>query len=210
MRGQHDEAIRWLEAAAQRHREAHGIKERQALRTGEYLAEAYAECGRFEQALPIIREVVDVGYEVYGPDDPWLWEWQHGLGLVYLGLGRLEDAEREIEASYEQRRWRLGRCNPESLRTLDGLARVAESRGDDEEATLLWRTVLADAARLGDAQNGHLNEAEPLLLESYAVQERTGGPASERALDTAVALAELYAANGHDDDAALWAQRARR
>ncbi|MHC4320047.1 MAG: tetratricopeptide repeat protein, partial [Planctomycetota bacterium] len=129
---------------------------------------------------------------------------------------------------YGQRRCRLGPCDPETLRTLDGLARLAAARGNDEEATLLWRTVLADAARLGDAHNefyivdtkrvfgrflverGHLNEAEPLLLESYAVQERTGGPASERALDTAVALAELYTANGHDDDAALWAQRARR
>ncbi|MHC4128397.1 MAG: serine/threonine-protein kinase [Planctomycetota bacterium] len=214
MQGRHDEAIRWLEETARLDREARGITEQQVLRSHEFLAEAYAECGRFEQALPVIREVVDVGYETFGPDDPWVWEWQHGLGLVYLGLGQLDDAERELAASYGQRRCRLGPCNPETLRTLDGLARLAAARGNDEEATLLWRTVLADAARLGDAHNefyivdtkrvfgrflverGHLNEAEPLLLESYAVQERTGGPASERALDTAVALAELRAVHG--------------
>jgi tetratricopeptide (TPR) repeat protein len=228
MQGRHDEAIPWLEETARRDREIHGIEKKSVLRSHEYLAEAYAECGRFEQALPVMTEVVSVGLDTYGPDNLMVWEWQHGLGLVYLGLGRLDEAERELTTSYEQRKWRLGRCNPESLRTLDGLARIAAARGDDEEAARLWRSVLADAARLGDAQNefyiadskraygcflvecGRLNEAEPLLLESYAVQERTGGPASERALDTAVALAELYIANGHDDDAALWAQRARR
>ncbi|MHC4992368.1 MAG: serine/threonine-protein kinase, partial [Planctomycetota bacterium] len=226
MQGRHDEAIPWLEQTARRDRECNGIEEKAVLRSHEYLAEAYAECGRFEQALPIMTEVVSVGLETYGPDHQLVWEWQHGLGMVYLGLGRLDEAEHELETSYEQRRWRLGRCNPESLRTLDGLARVAAARGDDELATRLWQSVLADAGRLGDARNefyiadtkrafgcflvehGLLNEAEPLLLESYAVQERTGGPASARALDTAVALAELYGANGHSDEAALWAQRA--
>jgi serine/threonine protein kinase len=228
MQGRHDEAIPWLEETARCDREFHGIEKKLVLRSHEYLAEAYAECGRFEQALPVMTEVVSVGLDTYGPDHQLVWEWQHGLGLMYLGMGRLDEAERELTTSYEQRRWRLGRCNPESLRTLDGLARVAAARGADKEAADLWSSVLDDAARLGDAQNefyiadtkrafgsflverGRLIEAEPLLLESYAIQERTGGPASERAVSTAAALAELYDANGHNDDAALWAQRARR
>jgi len=98
------------------------------------------------------------------------------LGATYLGLGRLEDAERHLRRGFEIRRSLLGTRHPETADSLVNLGWLAFTR--DDSAT-----------------------AERLLRESLDVYRTAAGPHDPRLANTLHDLALVLTHQGRVDDA---------
>ena len=151
-----------------------------------------------------------------------LYQAQHNLSILYLDLGRMEEAERWERRSLEGREREHGAEDTRTLVSLRGLGVIYFRQGRFGEATEIRRELLrrcqralgegnavTQDARLGLANvlraGGEFAEAEALLLEVESALPRL--PA---ATDTAPRLRrhmrDLYSDWGRPEDAALWAE----
>jgi serine/threonine-protein kinase len=141
------------------------------------------------------------------------------IGLLYLKLGLLDDAEPLLEEALVLRRRHLG---PDDLELADSLAHVGDLEADRahfERAESLHRQTLElRRRRLGDRHElvaesenelalvrmslGRLDEAEELLRDSLERQRQTLGEAHEDVAKTQGNLAQVLRRKGRLQDAA--------
>jgi serine/threonine protein kinase len=135
---------------------------------------------------------------------------QMAIGQAYDGLGLTAKAEPHLLRALELRQRLLGEEHPDTLKTMEMMARLRILQGRPQEAEALYQKALAGARRiLGeehpttlnllyelayalDAQ-GRWTEAEGLYRECFDTERRVLGPEDGNTLRTMANLASLLA-----------------
>jgi serine/threonine-protein kinase len=155
------------------------------------IADTYSSLGRYEDALEHLERAVELhgGTESREPDSL---SATAALGVLYLRLGRADEAERLIRRVLEIRTETLGEEHPDSLTSLNQLADFLFSQGRIDEVEPLDRKTLELRRRVLGPDHpdtlrslnglaatmfnqGRYAEAAPLFEEGYATRRRTLG-----------------------------------
>jgi non-specific serine/threonine protein kinase/serine/threonine-protein kinase len=130
------------------------------------------------------------------------------IGQTYDDLGQYPEARKQLERALELQRRVLGPENPKTLRSLDGLGRVAINQGKGSEAEELMRTSLEASRRVLGTENretltrmqnlafvygmeGKYAQAEAVYSEAMEAGRRVLGPESRETLSAMSHLANL-------------------
>lgn len=192
------------------------------------LALARGRNGHLDEAIFLMRELIEIGACTLGPEHPTILNYQRNLGSMLISARRYEEALVPAETAY---RTSLREFGPDDLSTLADAEVLANALGcvdrDAEAVPILrqaseslkrsqpehWRTHLI-LGQLGRslARDGKLEEAEPLLRESYSalMAHPSALPASRRQIPNTFAeqLARLCTTLGRSGEAAEWQARA--
>lgn len=118
-----------------------GRRDQWRARTLRNFAKLRSDQGRGDEAVPMLRESLDIMEELWRHDHPEIAMIQRDLGTTLLELGRYADAERELEAVLE--RSTDGELARDVSLTWLALARAAERTGRDAEARARYLTAIA-------------------------------------------------------------------
>ena len=146
------------------------------LNVSNQLASAYHTAGRYDDAIRIFEETLEVRERVHGPEHPDTLTTRSNRALAYRDAGRTDDAI------------------PMHEEILEVKERVL---GPEHRDTLISRNNLAVA--YGAA--GRTNDALRIFEETLEVTERVLGPEHPDTLGSRNNLAEAYGAAGRTDDA---------
>jgi tetratricopeptide (TPR) repeat protein len=135
------------------------------------LAEIYKAQGRYGEAEPLLREVLQGYRETLGPKHPDTLTSMNNLAGLYKAQGRYGEAEPLLREALQIRCETLGPKHPDTLGSMNNLAELYQSQG-----------------RTGDA--------EPLYREVLQISRETLGPAHPHTLGTQTNLVVLLAAEG--------------
>jgi serine/threonine protein kinase len=205
----------------------HAPMNRDSLRTTTRagLASAYSRSGRFNDALPLLKEVYDWFVANRPPDDPDTFQSLNSLAHCYYNMGRLQEALTLNERCLKQRSEKYGRAHPDTIQSLNNLALNYFQLGRKNEAIQL----LEEACRYRKAQSGEdspdylafesnlaqiymdvgrLTESINIFEKAYRVFKAKLGPADVSTTKIAEELASAYAAAGRFSDAASVLQEA--
>lgn len=157
------------------------------------LAELYFRMGQYEQARPLLKDVLDLRVKTFGPQSPEAADAIEELGLSHFDLGELERAEELLKQSLALRRKLYqGTIHPQLAENLNSLASVYYREGKLAEArTLLTESLGMYQKLLGDihpdlasiynnlAMLNHdqkdLENAEAMYREALRQQEKIHG-----------------------------------
>jgi serine/threonine protein kinase/Tfp pilus assembly protein PilF len=131
------------------------------------------------------------------------------IGTTYQGLGEYDQAQDQIERAFAWRRQHLGADHPDTLTSMDNLARLYRLRGWHARAEHLWEEALAGRRRVLGADHpdtltslnnratlyadaGRYSEAEPLLKEALRGCRQKLGAGHIDTLMTLNNLGSLY------------------
>jgi CHAT domain-containing protein/Tfp pilus assembly protein PilF len=177
------------------------------------LATLYSDQGRYGEAEPLHRDVLQARREVLGPRHPDTLGSLHNLAALYQSQGRYGEAEPLYRDALEARREVLGPRHPDTTQSLNGLGLLYRDQGHYGEAEPLLQEALhvSREARgprhpdtLGGLNNlaalyqsqGRYGEAEPLYREALQGRRDALGPRHPNTLNSLNNLAELYRVQG--------------
>ncbi len=136
----------------------------------------YISLGRAEDALRVLKPIVDAESAAQSPDSPELLDLLHLLRIAYHAAGQLDTAEALGERM---------------------LAICAKRYGDDNEETEWMRINL----RRYSVQARRFEEAIPVLKKAYARFQATWGPDSVQFICARAELGRCLLENGQPNDA---------
>jgi tetratricopeptide (TPR) repeat protein len=203
------------------------------LRIVSQLSELLSRMNRPAEVEGLLREVLEKLRSENKGDLPDAIRMQGYLGGALLDQGKLDEAEPCLRQALESSQRLLGPRHPNTLLSLNGMARLRVAQGKYAEALALLDALIGKAqpplpasagllrpsslGLLGKAQAGLAKHpdayaaAEANLLEAYTAYEKSRGAQDKDARNWAQALAELYAAwdkaapgKGYDARAAQW------
>jgi len=189
-------------------------------------ARALAAAGKYAEALPLAKQVLERTEKRLGPEDP---RTAAGLRLVAninMGLNRYRQAIPLYQRALKIMEKTSGPENPETLETMDRLTRAYVAAGSYAEALSLGERTLAVRKRLSgpddpdiaetlanlaevQRQMGALDKALSLAQESLKIREKALGPEHPETagiLETLANLAEVQRQMGALDKALSLAQ----
>lgn len=137
---------------------------------------ALRSAGRFEEALPLFQESLDLRRRVVGEDHPYTHNASHNLALILQSLGRLREAETYYRIGLDGRLKTLG---PENPMTMSSMASIGGLLTAQQRPT----------------------EAEPLLRQAYRSYEQEVGSTHPETLRTRNSLANTLRALGKLEEA---------
>lgn len=161
-----------------------------------------------------VREALDIAAQNLGDrfaDQPLVKAAIHTtLGETYLHLGEYRDSAHHLQRAYELRRNLLGAEHPDTLETMNDLARVYRRLQRFDEAEQLFRETIETARRVVGPENKltlqpmnnlavlynrqeRYEEAEPLYREVLEIRRRMLGADHPRTLVCMSNLAQHYA-----------------
>ena len=137
-----------LRAAIARDRQTRGVRSLEAARGLAQLANLLLRARRFDEALPLIEQAIEIDQERLGPTHPLIADDFADLGLIYAGLDRDADAESNalyfaidvLEKGSSEESTRLGYAELE-------IAPILRRLGQKDDA----ETAFKDAKRILDA-----------------------------------------------------------
>jgi tetratricopeptide (TPR) repeat protein len=143
------------------------------------LAELYIQMGRYEQAGPILREVLERRRRVLGPEDPAVAEATEELGLSLFYQGEYEGAEPLLQEALKLRRKLLGsEPHPDLAENMNSLALVLQMLGRIDETQQLYEQALAMNRQLYGEKHPNialaLNNLADLYLDSDELDKAEG------------------------------------
>jgi tetratricopeptide (TPR) repeat protein len=191
------------------------------------LAKLYDQLGQPDRAEKLFRECIAVATAASGENNRNVLVARCSLATLLARNGRGVEAVTIFDDVLPRFRKSRGNDHPDTQACLEGLARACLTSGDFARAEALAREHLAwhekkepngrEAAEartlLGDVLVGMKKpaDAEPLFLAAYQTLAAAGGSEEDRAGlkagEVARRLAELYAARGVAESAAVWRQR---
>lgn len=135
------------------------------------------------------------------------------IGWTFLELGLYRDAEKELRKTVELQSEVLGAEHPETLNSLNALARLLYKKGLYKEAEKMHREILAKEERIqGEThpntqwtmynlaksleKQGKYDEAELLFRRNLQIRERTLGPHHPHTLVTINSLSMILGKSG--------------
>ena len=107
------------------------------------LAAIWAEQGDYARAEPSLREALDMRIRLQGPDVWWTGDTRCHLGYCLMGLGRYDEAERELLAAWRLLVDGLGQDHFRTQRAVERLVVLYDERNAPEQARQ-WRAKLSD------------------------------------------------------------------
>ena len=213
-----DSAIGYWEALGAMSSQLLGYGHAQSVLIRDRLADAYADCGRFAEALPVFEAALSDREATFGPQHPETVTARLNVARSLHAAGR----DPEAIALYEQvlgARERLrGPGHPETLEVRVQLAGAYDAAGRRGDSIRLYEQALADAEReLGTTHRdtlaarvsvggaylaaGQSREAIAAFQRALGDQERTAGPDDPATLATRASLAAAYRAAGKTKEA---------
>jgi tetratricopeptide (TPR) repeat protein len=192
-------------------------------------AMAFAEAGKYAEAIPLAQQVLAIREKVLGPDHPDVATVLNGFGILYEEAGRFAEAEPLYKRSLAIREKALGPDHPDHFlvaQSLNNLAELYERQGRYTEAEPFNQRALAifektlgpdnfevagslnNLAAVYD-QQGRYAEAEPLFKRSLAIREKALGPDNPNVniAQSLNNLAALYVHQGRYTEAELLYKR---
>jgi tetratricopeptide (TPR) repeat protein len=157
------------------------------LRSLNTLAASYSELGRFDQAEPLYKQVVDSDRRTLGPDHPEAITSLHNLGVHYRDRGRYDEAEPLLREALAGAKKSLGLGHEHTRTIIQNLAVLHSRQGKPQLDEANFREgvaylrehpvsdPLAYAIILGELADNLLAqkkyaEAEPIARESLAIR----------------------------------------
>jgi serine/threonine protein kinase/tetratricopeptide (TPR) repeat protein len=174
----------------------------------------YDNLGLYPQAESLIRQAVQIGRRVLGPDHPDTLRSEGDLCVALWRLGRYGESEKLQKQTIESLRRVLGPEDPDTLQSMNNLANLFDDEGRHSEAETLYRQTL-DARRrvLGPEHPYTLSsmnnlagalfaqhrypEAEALYRQVLEIDRRTLGPDHPLTLLTTSNLAATLESEEH-------------
>ncbi len=179
------------------------------------LAELHFREGKFEEAEPLLRGVLDERLQRYGREDASVADAIEELGLNQFDQGRLPEAESLLRESLELRWQLLGRSepHPDLAENISNLALILGTQGNVREAGALYEQALEMNRALykgphplvaltmsnlahTEAQQGKLDLAEQLFVEAIAMQVELLGDSHPAVAQSQDNLALVYYERG--------------
>ncbi|MEZ5558721.1 MAG: serine/threonine-protein kinase [Pseudomonadales bacterium] len=183
------------------------------------LGDVYHELNLTDEALGLLQTALDEQRALYGEVSAEVATTELSLGIVHQTRGEFDDAERLIYAAVDTRSRLAGGDSYELLEAVSAAAFLQESIGNYEEAERLHLQALDQARRLAGGRDDEYlaqamarlasiyrlqdrpAEAEPLLRQALAMQNRVYGGPHPESDETRRQLAELLANQRQYDEA---------
>ena len=179
--------------------------------------------GKTDEAEPIFRDTLERCIKVFGDAHPGTFTCTRSLCNMLNDLGRADEAVEILTERYRAAQTAGVQDSPPYFEmtqsfavALAALDRHDEAKPKFEEALGGFRAMLpAEHPRIGNTlaalgksqlKAGHVEDAEPKLLEAYEILSNAGELDSTRS--TAGLLAEIYLARAENENAMLWRSRA--
>ena len=155
------------------------------------------QMAKLDQALDYFKKADDVTQRVYGPEHEAVQGTAHGLGSVYLDLGRYDDAERELRRAV---RIATAARGPDDIRTVMsemqlGMVLIHRDNQIDEAVALIRHALAIEAGKLGD-HNPEVATAEGDL----GIALRAAGKLDEALAYETKSIADMTAIAGETND----------
>jgi serine/threonine protein kinase/Tfp pilus assembly protein PilF len=177
--------------------------------------------GDMDGAEQVLRDVLALDQKVQGRSHPYVGHDMSSLADLLYERGQLDEAERLYRQAIDMYKATLPANHQYVAAALTGLGRIFADRGDTvrvsaliERAVSIWRKELPDGhwqiarsrAVLGKSmlQQGKFAEAEPILLQSYAILEKQRGTSDLGTRQVRSWLVQLYEHWGKPNDAARY------
>jgi tetratricopeptide (TPR) repeat protein len=198
-----------------------------ALHSRQELADLLVTAERFHDALNEQRTLCDLAQQVYGPSDLRFAYVLNRLAIIHDELGDHLIAKDLFRQLLDFRRDLLGPDDPLVAESMYNVAELARATRDSETAEAGFREVMAVEERLRGrgtplfgfllknygllrADQGHADEAEPLLLEAIEVagKHKAKGEGIHALASAALALGHVFIQSGQPAKARRWLNRA--
>jgi tetratricopeptide (TPR) repeat protein len=188
-------------------------------------ARALYAAGKYEEALPLAKRLLEIREKRLGPDDPRTAASLHKVANIHLALWQFRRAIPLYQRALAIREKVLGPENPETAETLVRLGKAYTATGDYAKALpLIERSLETRKKVLGPEhaetaeslaalavlkrQMGALDQALPLAQQSLTIREKTLGPEHPGTANSLELLAMIYQQQGAADKALPLAERA--
>ncbi|MBF0214272.1 MAG: tetratricopeptide repeat protein [Magnetococcales bacterium] len=173
------------------------------------LAQVFEDAAEYDQAEPLIREVLRGEQAMLGPDHPNLLATRNRLAGIYRRQGRLAEAEKLYAEVLDGYRKVLGTEHQASINLMNNLGLVYENEGLYDEAEPLLRAALQSSRKVAGEDHpetlammnnlallhesqGNFDKAEPLYRNAIAIATRKLGEKHPDALAFVNNLAYLH------------------
>ncbi|MCA9712661.1 MAG: tetratricopeptide repeat protein, partial [Myxococcales bacterium] len=117
------------------------------------------EQGRYEDALPILLDVLERREATLGPDHLAVAIVRHALGVTLRRMGRLDEASGQLRQALESRAYTLGPSHPELVSALNDLGALWEDLGELPRALDAYQRALSIGDALADASESDRAES---------------------------------------------------
>jgi len=185
------------------------------------------QIGKFNEAIPIAQEFLELVEKAVGPEQPATATALNNLALLYCSMGDYAKAEPLYQRALKIDEKALGPDHPDTATALNNLGDLYRSVGDYAKAEPLFqRSLKIDEKALGpdhpdtaiDLNNlgelyrsmGDYAKAEPLFQRSLKIDEKALGPDHPRTAIDLNNLAGLYRSMGDAAKAEPLFQRSLR
>lgn len=199
-------------------REHYGERNEDTLTALNRVTSALYQSGDYADCEPYARKLVDAATQLYGPDHERTLTATHNLGMTLFLDNKLDDAGEVLEQAVDARRRVLGPTDDRTVASIHALAVVRADQGRYADAATLFREEIAalldetpgghwhvaDArSRLGACLTsmGQFDDAESLLLDSYAELKDTFGAKNDTTDQARRRIVDLYKAWGRETSA---------
>ena len=219
--GRHEKAAKLLRQALKTRRSTNGAADAGTIEVMNNLSAVLFSQHKFDQAEPLCRSIVKAATKLYGPKHAKTLTAMNNLALTLQSRGKLAEAERVLRKVVAGRRRVLGSDDRRTAMSIYNLGQVLADQGKNDQAEAPLRealTILPDGlseghwlvanvrSRLGGclAKLERFDEAEPLLLKSYAALHRRLGDANPKTQAALDRIVSAYNAWGKQGEAAKW------
>ena len=183
-----------------------------------YLAGAYHDAGRLDEAITLYQQNLKDFTRIVGLDHPGTLTSRNNLASAYRASGRLQDAISLYKQTLTDRSRILGPTHHDTLTSRDNLAGAYQDAGRLDDAITLFEQALEDSSRilgpdhpstLASRNNlagayrdaGRLDNAITLYQQTLKDSTRILGPDHPGTLTSRNNLASAYRASGRLQDA---------
>jgi eukaryotic-like serine/threonine-protein kinase len=222
--GKKEEAESLFKFALEKTRLVYGEEARETLTTMDNYGMMLTENGRYAEAEPLATKALALRRKVLGNENAETMTSENNLALIYSRTGRVAEAEKLYKEDYEVSRKLLGDEHPDLLAAMSNLGRIyiAQKKYDDAERILAKAVATANKVvprgfygrgviflSYGETLDAmhRTREAEPYLVEAYAVLLPIKG-ADDPGIGFCVkTLTGFYEQTGRPAEAAKWRSR---
>lgn len=222
--GKKDEAEALYKQVLEKERAIFTEQSPETLATMSNYAWMLTEEGRYAEAEPLAIKTLALRRKVLGSEDHETMTSANNLAVLYKRTGRLAEAQKLYEEDYEVTRRQLGDEHPDILASMSNLGRLYYAQGKYDDSERILGKAVATANKVlphdyygrgiilqsyGDTliKLNKSREAEPFLLDAYAVLSAALGPKDPGVNRCAEALAGIYERAGRPAEAAKWRSR---
>jgi hypothetical protein len=169
------------------------------------LAARYMDLGLWDAAQPLEERAAALLQRTLGAEHPHTLALKDSLGTILHKRGKLDDAERILRPTLEQRRRVLGPDHLDTLESMDSLGRLLQQQGKPAQAESLLRELIAQRRRLQGPDNpgtlstlhtltltlhdqGKATEVEPMARELFEARRRVFGVDTPQTLNAMTLL----------------------